>query len=76
MRWDQRQVGACLNEVRERFIHGLAVGETLPMPLARDHQLAFVGAVTFPEDDQSHIVCEQPIEQRQKQIEPFLLGEA
>ena len=73
MRRDEKRIRARVDEMRERLLHALPVGETPRVALARDEKLALIRGVAFAENDQPHIIREQPVEQRQQQVDALLL---
>src|ERR1041385_9370459 len=75
-RWDQRDVDARFDEMRERFVVMTAIGELRGILARGDGERGFVAGVAFAEDDQSDVVGEKPVEQRHNKIEAFFRNEA
>ncbi len=76
MGWKKCQVRSGFNPMGERFIKCFMKGKSSRVPFAGDHQFAFVSAAPFTKDDQPDIIGQQPVDDRQENIDPFLLREA
>src|SRR5205085_827683 len=76
LRWNQGDVGAGFDEVRQRFVVMTAIGE-LRWVLARGNgERGLVPGVAFAEDDQPDVVGEKAVEQRHEEIEPLFGNES
>src|SRR4029077_9714876 len=75
-RWNQTDVHACLNEVRQSFVVTFLVGKLGWKFSGRDGESGLIGGVAFSENDQTHIIPKKPIEKRHENFEPFFLNDA
>ena len=73
MRRHEERIRARVCQMRDLFRGAVPVGEPPPVPLARDEKLALIRRIALTQNHQPHIIREQPVEQRQQQIDPLLL---
>src|SRR6266404_343091 len=75
-RWNQTDVHACLNKVRQFFVVTFLVGKPGWKFSGRDAESGLICGIAFSENDQTHIIPEKSIEEGHEDFEPFFLNDA
>src|SRR5207253_11183013 len=73
-RWNQADVGASLNEMRQFLVVIFLVGKLGRKFSGCDGESGFICGIAFSENDQADIVPKKSIEKRHENLEAFLLN--
>src|SRR5206468_810770 len=73
-RWNQADVHACLNEMRQFLVVIFLVGKLGRKFSSRDSERGFICGIAFSENDQADIIPKKSIEKRHENLESFLLN--
>src|SRR5262245_5396835 len=73
MRGNEKYIVPRMNHMGQRSVDSGPKSKPFGMTAARDDEFAFVSQIALPEDHQANVIAQQAINDRENQVDSFLL---